>query len=59
MNSSRKFYESFAWSVIENALLDLVDNQDIIENTKKEYIVGYLLKCLIENGCLSEQCLTS
>ncbi|CAN5665990.1 hypothetical protein BH09VER1_BH09VER1_01090 [soil metagenome] len=37
------------WSVLEKALGDLVKNRDLIEQTPRSYIVGYLVKALQEN----------
>lgn len=36
------------WKIIDQALDELVENQDIEEITKREYIVGYICKKLIE-----------
>jgi hypothetical protein len=38
------------WAVIDRALVDLVRNQDIVERTAHEYIVGYLCRALAENA---------
>ena len=37
-----------AWSVIEQAIAALVENQDIKEMTTRGRIVGYLVKCLVD-----------
>jgi hypothetical protein len=31
---------------VDKAIADLVENQDIIENTRRDYIVGYFCKKL-------------
>lgn len=36
------------WERVEQIIDDLVKNQDIQETTKREYIVGYMCKHLIE-----------
>ncbi len=36
------------WNIIENAMNDLVQNNDLIEQTSKEYIVGYIVQCILE-----------
>ena len=36
------------WVLISRAIEDLVGNQDILENTPREYIVGYIVKKLVE-----------
>lgn len=41
-----------AWNILEQAIADLVDNDDIIEQTPREYIVGYILKVLKRNDIL-------
>jgi hypothetical protein len=39
-----EFENSKLWTVIEEALNKLIDNKDLIEQTQKKYIVGYLCK---------------
>jgi|GEM_PF-1649350 hypothetical protein len=40
-------YESLpVWNVLNNAIEDLIQNQDILEQTKRELIVGFLCKRL-------------
>ena len=34
------------WEAIENAVADLSKNRDIIEETERKYIVGYLCKAV-------------
>ncbi len=34
------------WKIIEKAVSDLVDNNDLTENTRRDYIVGFLCKRL-------------
>jgi hypothetical protein len=41
-----KFEESKLWNLIENALNDLIKNQDLELTTRKEYVVGYLCKII-------------
>jgi len=36
------------WAVIDRAVLELAENQDLVETTAHEYIVGYLCKALAE-----------
>ncbi len=44
-----KIYESTTlWRVIDEAISDLVENKDIEETTRREYIVGYLAKYISE-----------
>ena len=37
------------WKVIEEGINELEDNQDITVTTKQAYVVGYLLKKIIES----------
>jgi len=34
------------WMTVERAIQDLVENHDIAETTRREYIVGYICKQL-------------
>ncbi len=34
------------WRAIEKAVADLVENQDLVENEYREYIVGYVCKII-------------
>ena len=56
MKNNKIPYKSFerlvAWPVIEDAIKSLVDNKDIIEQTDRRYIVGYLVKQLSDKGVL-------
>jgi hypothetical protein len=36
------------WKVVDEALSDLVSNSDLIENTRRDYIVGYICQKLQE-----------
>ena len=38
-----------AWSVVEKALDELVDNQDIVFQTVPDYVIGYIVKKLEES----------
>ena len=40
------------WVVIENSLKDLEDNQDIKITTVPEYVAGYIVKKLRDEGLL-------
>ncbi|UPM52839.1 hypothetical protein [Gottfriedia acidiceleris] len=44
-----KFENTPLWNVINKGINDLVENNDIEETTKREYIVGYLCKVIIES----------
>ena len=50
MTDTYKVYEKTTeWKVIQQAINDLVENQDLIIKTKLELIIGYLTKHIIEN----------
>lgn len=38
------------WLEIDDAIAQLIGNQDIVENTRHETIVGYLCKRLLDAG---------
>jgi hypothetical protein len=40
--------ESDVWKVIDEAIRDLVNNHDLVENTRRDYIVGYICQKLQE-----------
>jgi hypothetical protein len=35
-----------AWKILDKAIADLVENTDIVEQTRRDYIVGYICKKL-------------
>jgi len=37
------------WNIIEKAINDLIENNDLKEKTSKEYIVGYIVQCILQN----------
>lgn len=49
-----QFKELKAWKVVDRAIEDLVENQDMVETTVRKCIVGYILKRLSENELLAE-----
>jgi hypothetical protein len=53
-NAYLEFREYAAWGVVERAINDLVENQDIDETTVHELIVGYMVKSLAEAGLLAK-----
>ena len=44
------FRTSPARAVIDRAISELVENQDLVEGTLRPYIVGYILKQLLDAG---------
>jgi hypothetical protein len=45
-----KYRTSPAWAVIDRAISDLVENQDLVEGTLRYHIVGYIVKQLEDAG---------
>ena len=45
-----QFVDTDAWSILNAALDELVKNGDLVEQTNRDYIVGYLCKALAEKG---------
>jgi hypothetical protein len=43
-----EFKDLQAWEVVNAAISDLVENDDIVEETNRHYIVGYIVKALSE-----------
>jgi hypothetical protein len=44
------YMESQLWKNIDEAITDFVDNNDIVEKTRRDYIVGYICKKLEKRG---------
>lgn len=44
-----KYEGSPLWNVLDKAMDDLVENTDIKETTRREYIIGYLIECIAKN----------
>ncbi|MEI7833886.1 MAG: hypothetical protein WCJ56_11905 [bacterium] len=44
-----EYENSELWIIVEKALEELVRNKDIILCTRKEYIIGYLLKSIMNS----------
>jgi len=41
-----KYQKTEIWELINNALDDLINNQDIKLTTKKDYVVGYICQSI-------------
>jgi hypothetical protein len=41
-----EFEESQLWKLVDEAICDLIENQDIKLTTRKEYVIGYICKVL-------------
>jgi hypothetical protein len=42
----KEFEKTGLWKALNNGIRDLVENQDLKETERREYIVGYLCKVL-------------
>ena len=38
------------WEIITKSIDDLIENQDIVLTTPKEYVIGYICKMLTEKS---------
>ena len=50
-----KYQNTALWKTVEKAIGELVENTDIIEQTKREYIVGYLCKVISKKILKSDE----
>ncbi|NHC39379.1 hypothetical protein G6549_05335 [Bacillus sp. MM2020_1] len=50
----KQFENTPLWNIINKAIAELVENDDIELKTQKEYIVGYISKLLIESNIVKE-----
>ena len=48
-----EFEDLQAWRLVDRAIDDLVENQDLEELTPRHYIVGYIVKMLAEANALA------
>ncbi len=44
-----EFESSPLWSVVDSALSDLEENQDIQITTHRRYVIGYLVKACVQS----------
>ena len=55
MSHPYKQYENTPiWNLINKAIDDLVENDDIEEKTQRKYIVGYISKLINESNTVKE-----
>ena len=47
-----EFEDTAVWTAVDKAINDLVKNGDLVEETKREYIVGYICKALVRQKCI-------
>jgi hypothetical protein len=45
-NPYEMYKQTSLWKTIDEAITDLVENRDIVEMTRRDYIVGYICKKL-------------
>ena len=50
-----EFEKSDLWRILEKAIQNLSNNNDIKEQTDRNYIVGYLAKCLSEGDLIKKE----
>jgi hypothetical protein len=50
----KKFQATEAWSVVDDAVEQLVKNKDLVETTARRYIVGFILKQLDDSKLLKK-----
>lgn len=43
-----KYQDSKLWCTVQKALNDLVDNNDLALCTNRDYVVGYLVKMILD-----------
>lgn len=55
----QKFEGAPAWAVVDQAVEDLVQNRDLIEQTHRRYVVGFLISSLKKKGMLTSQALAA
>ncbi|HEY2785106.1 MAG TPA: hypothetical protein VGJ05_09045 [Fimbriiglobus sp.] len=48
----QKYEETMAWKIIDEAISELVSNRDLKEMTARVYIIGFLVKRLVESGTI-------
>jgi len=48
----RSYEKTLAWKIVDEAIDTLVDNRDLIEQTARTHIVGYVVKQLVESGAV-------
>jgi hypothetical protein len=51
----QEFEEMPVWPVVDQAIESLVQNKDLIEQTDRRYVVGFLIKRLNEKGMLANK----
>jgi hypothetical protein len=50
----KKLQATKAWSIVDGAIEQLVENKDLVETTARRYIVGFILKQLNDNKLLKK-----
>jgi hypothetical protein len=55
MHPYYEYEETEIWKIVDNAISELVANQDMKESTLRRYIVGYLIKSMVDAGVLKPE----
>ena len=53
-NPYSKYENTVVWRVVEEAVLNLVENQDIKLTTVPVYVIGYICQQLEQNGIVKK-----
>lgn len=53
-NPYSKYEETVLWRAVEDAILNLEENQDLEITTASVYVIGYICKRLEDNGIIKE-----
>jgi hypothetical protein len=54
-NPYEDYEKTIGWKAVDKAINDLVKNNDLEEYTAREYVVGYIVKSLIEAKVLNTE----
>ena len=49
----QKYEKTILWESLEKGISDLISNEDLIEKTNHNYIIGYLCEILVKNNLFS------
>ena len=41
-----QYENSYLWDTVQRAVTDLVENKDLILQTREEYVIGYICKAI-------------
>ncbi len=46
----QEYKENPLWEIVDKAINDLVENDDIVETTARDYIVGYIVEKILKSN---------